>query len=76
VRNTKAIALDFEVEDQIPVASDNTIKVDLLNKDGAIYNELTGKLTWKITVKPKDSKKIVFSYEVRYPKGKYIGTLQ
>ncbi|MFM6984941.1 MAG: DUF4139 domain-containing protein [Chitinophagaceae bacterium] len=76
VRNTKTIALDFEVEDQIPVASDNTIKVNLLNKDGAIYNELTGKLTWKISVKPKDSKKIVFSYEVRYPKGKYIGTLQ
>jgi uncharacterized protein (TIGR02231 family) len=76
VRNTKAIDLDFEVEDQIPIASDNTIKVNLLNKDGAIYNELTGKLTWKINVKPKDSKKIVFSYEVRYPKGKYIGTLQ
>lgn len=76
VRNTKAIALDFEVEDQIPVASDNTIKVNLLSKDGAVYNELTGKLTWKINVKSKDSKKLVFSYEVRYPKGKYIGTLQ
>ncbi len=76
VRNTKTIALDFEVEDQIPVANDNTIKVNLLNKDGAVYNELTGKLTWKISVKPKDSKKMVFSYEVRYPKGKYIGTLQ
>jgi len=76
VRNTKTIALDFEVEDQIPITSDNTIKINLLNKDGAIYNELTGKLTWKINVKPKDSKKVVFTYEVRYPKGKYIGTLQ
>ena len=72
VRNTKAITLDFEIEDQIPVTNDPNIKITLLSKDGAIYNELTGKLTWKINVKSKDIKKLVFSYEVRYPKDKYV----
>jgi hypothetical protein len=62
--------------DQIPVTTDNTIKIELKSKDGAAYNDQTGKLVWKINVKPKDSKKIIFSYEVKYPKGKYIGTLQ
>jgi hypothetical protein len=72
VRNTKAITLDFEIEDQIPVTNDPNIKITLLSKDGAMYNELTGKLTWKINVKSKDVKKLVFSYEVRYPKDKYV----
>lgn len=76
VRNTKSIPLDFEIEDQIPVTTDNTIKIELKSKDGATYNDQTGKLVWKMNVKPKDSKKIIFSYEVKYPKGKYIGTLQ
>lgn len=75
VRNTKSIALDFEIEDQIPISSDNTIKIELLDKDKAQYNEITGKLTWRLHIKPKESKKIVFSFEVRHPKGKVIGTL-
>lgn len=72
VRNTKSIALDFEIEDQIPVTRDQQIKISLLDKDGAIYDEVSGKLTWKLKIKPKDSKKIVFSYEVKYPKDKFI----
>ena len=72
IRNTKAMSLDFEIEDQIPITSDNNIKVTLLDKDGALYNELTGKLTWKVKVKSKETKKVVFSYEVKYPKDKFI----
>lgn len=73
VRNTKSIALDFEIEDQIPISSDPNIKITLLdNKDGAIYDAITGKLTWKMSIKPKDSKKVQFSYEVKYPKDKHI----
>lgn len=72
VRNTKAIALDFEIEDQIPVSADPAIKITLLDKDGAMYNDLSGKLTWKLKVKSKDVRKVVFSYEVRYPKDKFV----
>lgn len=75
VRNTKGIPLDFEVEDQIPVSTDPSIKVTLLESDKALYNELTGKLTWKMKVKSKDIKKIQFSFEVRYPKTKIVSGL-
>lgn len=75
VRNTKGIPLDFEIEDQIPVSGDPSIKVTLLDSDKALYNELTGKLTWKMKVKPKDIKKIQFSFEVRYPKTKIVSGL-
>jgi uncharacterized protein (TIGR02231 family) len=72
VRNTKAIGLAFEIEDQIPITIDPAIKITLGDNDGAIYNEVTGKLTWKINIKPKDTKKIRFTYEVKYPKDKFI----
>ncbi|MCC6818471.1 MAG: DUF4139 domain-containing protein [Bacteroidia bacterium] len=75
IRNTKPMSLYFELEDQIPIAGDATIKVELLKSDGAIFNDLTGKLTWKMNIKSKDTKKVVFSYQVKYPKNKVIGTL-
>ncbi len=72
IRNTKAIALQFEIEDQIPITADPNIKISMLDNDNAIYNELTGKLTWKVTVKSKDIKKVQFAYEVKYPKDKFV----
>lgn len=75
VRNTKAIGLSFEIEDQIPITTDPNIKITMGDNDGAILNEVTGKLTWKVTIKPKDTKKIRFTYEVKYPKDKFIPSL-
>jgi len=72
VRNTKNIVLDFEVEDQIPVSKDPNIKVTLIDAGKAEYNEVTGSLTWRMPIKPKDSKKIRFSFEVKYPKDKVV----
>lgn len=75
VRNTKTMDIAFELEDQIPITYDNTIRIELVKSDGASLNDLTGKLTWKMKLKPKETKKIVFSFEVKYPKDKVIGTL-
>jgi len=75
IRNTKAIHLEFEIEDQVPVSGDNSIKITVGKNDASFYNEATGKLTWKLDIKPKDSKKIQFSYEIRYPKDKVVAGL-
>ncbi len=75
IRNTKGIALDFEIEDQIPITTDPNIKITLGDNDHASYNEVTGKLTWKMNIKPKDTKKLRFTYEVKYPKDKFIAGL-
>jgi uncharacterized protein (TIGR02231 family) len=72
IRNTKAIALDFDLEDQIPVSSDPNIKINLIDKDGADLNELNGQLSWHFKLKPKETKKVRFTYEVKYPKDKFI----
>ncbi len=76
VRNTKSIAIDLVLEDQIPVKTGtNEIKVDLLEGEGALMDEATGLLTWKLKLEPKESKKIKFTYQIRYPKGKTLAGL-
>lgn len=76
VRNTKNIAVEMVLEDQIPVAQGNgEIKVKLLNSDGAELDEPTGLLKWKLKLNSKETKKVVFTYEVRYPKSKVVAGL-
>ena len=41
----------------------------------AKYDQETGKLEWDITLKPKETKKISFTYEVKIPKDKVIAGL-
>ncbi len=76
VRNTKNMALEMELEDQIPIVQGTEeIKVKLLHSDDAELDELTGKLKWRIKIGSKDTKKITFTYEIRYPKGKPVAGL-
>ncbi len=76
VRNTKNIAVEMVLEDQIPVAQGSgEIKVKLLHGDGAELDEPTGLLKWKLKLNSKETKKVVFTYEVRYPKSKVVAGL-
>jgi hypothetical protein len=63
------------LKDQYPLSSDKEMTVELLEKDGAKANEKTGVLTWKIKLKPNETKKYIISYKVKYPKDKIIGNL-
>jgi uncharacterized protein (TIGR02231 family) len=76
VRNTKGIPIEIVLEDQIPVVQGtNDIKVELIKGDGADLEEPTGKLSWKVKLGVKESKKYVFTYEIRHPKGKPVAGL-
>ena len=41
----------------------------------AKYNKDTGKLSWDLNLQPNETKKIVFKYEVKYPKDKQVNGL-
>jgi uncharacterized protein (TIGR02231 family) len=76
VRNTKNQSVWMNLEDQIPVVTGTQeIKVNLLESDGAVLDEVTGLLTWKLKIASKETKKVRFTYEVRYPKDKLISGL-
>ena len=75
VRNNKKEAINMILKDQYPISTDKEITIELLEKDKASVNEETGILTWKIDLKPNETKKFRISYKVKYPKDKIIDNL-
>lgn len=73
IRNNKKQTIDLVLEDQIPMSSNNDIEVIVTEKDGANVNAETGKMTWNLTVKPNETKKIRFGYQVKSAKDKTLG---
>ena len=72
LKNTKNANATILVEDQIPIISDNNIEVKIIDLDNAVLNKETGKIVWKISLAPSETKKLRFSYEVKYPKDKRL----
>ncbi len=68
VRNLKSTDIKITVEDQIPLSNTSDIKVELIDKGNAEYDETTGKLTWKLDLKAGESIKLKFAYKISYPK--------
>ena len=75
VRNNKKETINMILKDQYPISTDKEITIELLEKDKASANEETGILTWKIDLKPNETKKFRISYKVKYPKDKVIDNL-
>lgn len=72
VRNKKKLPISIVLEDQIPISTDKDIIIENLELSGGTFDEVTGKVTWKLDLKPSESKKIKLSYSVKYPKDKQV----
>ena len=72
ITNGKKQDVDIDFEDQIPVSTNEKVKVKLLEQGGSSYNASTGILKWVIKIKSLETKKIQFSYSVEYPKGNQV----
>lgn len=68
LRNARADVVTLVLEDQVPVTQDERIKVRLLERDGAEFDPGTGKLTWRLSLKPGERRTLRFSYEVEHPR--------
>ncbi|GHM99838.1 hypothetical protein WSM22_13280 [Cytophagales bacterium WSM2-2] len=75
VRNTKNEPIRISIEDQIPVSQNTQIEVTAIDLASAVYNKDTGKLSWDMKLQPNETKKIVFKYEVKYPKDRQLNGL-
>lgn len=75
IRNTKSEAIKITVEDQIPVSQNSQIEITTTDVGGAKYNKDSGKLLWEMSLQPNESKKVVYKFEVKYPKDKIISGL-
>jgi len=75
VKNNKLTNVDLLLKDQYPISTVKEIEIKLEDGNGAALNEETGVLTWKLELKPGESKKVRFSYTVKYPKEMRIANL-
>ena len=72
VKNARKNIIDLVVEDQVPVSTDKDILVENLETGSSIFDAAKGKMTWQLKMNPNESKKLNFSYTVRYPKSRKI----
>lgn len=75
VKNNKLTDIDMLLKDQYPLSTIKDVEIKLENGGDAMVNEDNGVLTWKIALKPGESKKVRFTYTVKYPKEIRIANL-
>jgi uncharacterized protein (TIGR02231 family) len=72
VRNNKKQAIEIDIKDQIPVSQVKEVEVTLTDAGDANLDTETGLMNWELKLKPGESKKIRFSYQIKYPKDKIL----
>ena len=72
VRNNKQTPIRITLNDQIPVSSNSSITVEAMEISGGRLNSQTGQIKWDLDIKPQETKQIVLSYSVKYPKDKTV----
>jgi uncharacterized protein (TIGR02231 family) len=72
VRNNKANSVKITLNDQLPVSSNSGITVEALELTGGKYKADTGEIKWDLRINPQETKQIILTYSVKYPKDKTI----
>lgn len=72
VKNNKSVPIHLRLLDRIPKSENKEIRVDEIVINNAEMDTKKGLLTWVMKLDPKKSQIDQFSYQVKYPKGRYI----
>jgi len=72
VRNAKAETIKIVVEDQLPISQNSQIEVAPVDTGGSRYNSNTGKMIWEFSINPAETRKMIYKYDVKYPKDKVV----
>jgi uncharacterized protein (TIGR02231 family) len=70
IKNTKMVKTDIVLQDNIPLSTDEEIKVVLTEKGKAIHYETTGLLQWNDKLAAGETKKYIYTYTVEYDSSK------
>jgi len=74
VKNRKSTASLMVVEDQIPVSTNTSAEVELLESSGASIDKETGILRWNLNLKGGESASLRFRFKVKFPKNMILDT--
>lgn len=72
VRNNKQNPVRISLFDQIPISSNSGIEVEPVELSGGRLNPQTGEIRWDLTLKPQETRELILTYSVKYPKDKTI----
>mgnify|MGYP000849067328 CR=1 FL=1 len=72
IKNLKSTNIQLIVKDQLPITQNADIIIEPIDLDKANYNTVTGILNWEFEMKPKENRKIHFSYRVKHNKDKEV----
>ncbi len=72
LRNNKPYPISTLIYDQIPISTTKDIQVETLEISGGKLDADTGKVEWKISLKPNENKELIIKYSVKYPKAKKV----
>jgi len=72
IRNNKSQPVNFVLLDQVPVSTNSEIEVETEEVSNGSLDAETGKIKWKMNLKPSDRKELTLKYKVKYPKNKSL----
>ena len=72
IRNNGGAAIPMIVKDHFPISINEDIKVKQGSYEGAVLDEKTGILTWKLTTNKGETKQFKFDYQVDYGKNQPV----
>jgi uncharacterized protein (TIGR02231 family) len=71
-RNNKRVPIVLNIQDQVPVSTEQLIEVTIEELSGASHDKDRGFVTWRLELKPAESQQRNLRYSVRYPRGQKI----
>src|SRR5690554_3512465 len=72
VKNNKKENVNLHIEDQYPISSNSDIEITLTDRDGSKVDPELGKLTWDVNLKPNETTKFRFGYQVKSSKDQIL----
>jgi uncharacterized protein (TIGR02231 family) len=72
VRNNKSQAATIKLRDQIPLSQNSDITVEAVELTGGNLNTVTGEAVWDLKVEPRETKEVILTYSVKYPKNRKV----
>ncbi|MFY8091523.1 MAG: DUF4139 domain-containing protein [Chitinophagaceae bacterium] len=72
LKNNKQESVEVWAKDQFPLSTNKEIEIVSTDAPNASINEETGQIDWKINLAAGESKKLKFSFVLKYPKDKIL----
>ena len=70
VRNSRKETININVKEQFPLSTEKDIEIKLLETSNAQVNKEKGELSWNLSLKAGETKKLKIEYSIKSPKDK------